>query len=75
MTIKIIHELNHTTIHCDDGDDFMAAYLQVIEEDAITCNSCGSRNIEWSFYPSDKKAIYKCNTCSKTWKRYKEIKE
>lgn len=72
MTVEIIRSNGHITIYCDEGDDFTAAYLQVIEEDVITCSSCGSQNVEWSFYPSDKTASYKCNSCGKTWKYRKE---
>ena len=55
-----------------DGDDFLSAYFQVINENVVTCSNCGSQNIEWSFYPSDKRTIYKCNSCGKTWKWIKE---
>lgn len=72
MTVEIIKSNGHTTIHCDDGDDFLSAYFQVINENVVTCSNCGSQNIEWSFYPSDKRAIYKCNSCGKTWKWHKE---
>ena len=71
MTVEIIKSKGCITIHCDEGDDFLPAYFQVINESVVTCSSCGSRNIEWSFYPSDKKAIHKCNSCSKTWKNIK----
>ena len=73
MTVEIIRSNGHITIHCDEGDDFLPAYFQVINENVVTCSNCGSQNIEWSFNPSDKKTIYKCNSCGKTWKWHKEV--
>ena len=72
MTVEIIRSNGHITIHCDEGDDFLPAYFQVINETEIVCSNCGSYNIKWEYNPEGNNAKYICNSCGKTWKWIKE---
>lgn len=71
MTVVITRDKGSITISCNDGDDFISAYLELVNQNVMTCNSCGSQQLSQTFYPISKELIYKCHTCNKTWKMKK----
>lgn len=72
MTIEIIRDKGSITINCNEGDDFISAYKQLVNENVITCSNCGSQVIKQTFWPISKRYEYHCHNCGKTWLR-KEV--